>query len=194
MNSVYVLGHKRNKNTKFKNPIINAFVNIITTFTKNKFFHTSLFIYRDDNVDIHLNYDIQNNNTLTYYHNLIHYKRGKPETIVCERIPVDVTRDQVIKIIKWWRAQKPYSKRKALIFVLRSFYMPFFRWYFRLTGKPYKSWIDVPLQNYCTTLSDKCPKECLNYDIIPELNEDIPYPGMLVNALKKRREELKNDV
>jgi len=187
MPKVYILGHKYNKE-------VTWLARLILAFTKNGYFHTSLFIEYSKGEAYQLNFDIQRNASINPYPGLEWFKKLQPEKIVDEEIPMKVTTAQANHILKWWRDyKKPYSKRKALIFVLRSCYMPFFRWYYRVMGKPYKSWLDVPERDICATIVDQSVEECLAFDIIEYLSKDKVYPGLLINALKKRRQELKNE-
>ena len=181
MAKLYIIEHK------YKEGTISRWAKLLTFFTRNNYYHTAFLIEERLGRAIFFNFNIKENQTTKLYFSLQDYFKNTNRIIDYELLPFDITSYQVNKIIDWWGKQKyPFSKRKTIFAALRRIFMPLIWHYYKWKGKPYKPWMDAPERDYCTTITDKCIKQCIGYDVIPELNENIAYPGLMIQALRRK--------
>lgn len=182
MAKLYIIEHK------YKEDTVSKWARSITLFTRNNVYHDA-FLIEDYLGAWYFNFNIKDNYTIKRYRSLKSYIRNTDRVVDYEPLPVEVSREQIDKIFDWWSDKKrpPFSKRKFIFAGLRMLFMPLIWHYYKVMGKPYKPWMDAPKRDYCSTAVDKCIKECLGFDIIPELNENIPYPGLIIKALRERK-------
>ncbi len=99
-------------------------------------------------------------------------------------MPYKFTRKGFDVGIKWWkdRQDKKYGYVKISMFLWLAKMRPFFRRYYRKTGKPYQLKMDTK-SDVCSVAVDTCLKK-MGYDIFPEYSERVTYPGLFAKKLK----------
>lgn len=164
--------------------------------TNKKYIHTSMFIdsYHCDlspgiiekklsKFDYRVEYI---SNSLT---GLVKDLVERNKTVDIFEVPHNFTITELKNMISWWKSRnnsnKKYGFRKLFVILFNVIYFRILKYFSRWNKKPYKLFWDVINEDVCSIAVDECLREAGNYDILPEYNERLTYPGLFAEKLKK---------
>ena len=170
--------------------------NIITRITKQPYNHTGMIIEGNEGnfycdlsprTILKSDYICREIHSIKEFHEI---KREEEQEVDIFRVPNFFTPQQYIKMRQWWVEKmergEQYSWKELTKMARVPRLMPFYRWYYRTKGKPYKPHWDGP-GDVCSTAVVNCIKKQGGFDLFPEYSECVIYPGLCALRLKENK-------
>lgn len=153
----------------------------ITSVTKRPYSHSGMFID-------HYFCELDPKDKGAHYHMISYptikkFLKNNPdaERTHAFKIPHDFSTNDVAQGLKWWHEHQKknaiYGFSKLFTFLWTIKLHKFYYWYYQKYGTPYRPIISYS-SHVCSVACDVCVKTSMNFDIFPELDERIIYPGM----------------
>ncbi len=123
------------------------------------------------------------------YKGIKDFLKNNPESKRTEayEIPVNFTQAQCNKGIKWWRIRQNrkdnYGIARLFSFIWSIPMRGFMHRYYLKHKKPYPILAGIKNDDVCSVAVDKALRY-MNYDMFPEFDEHVTYPGLYAEKLK----------
>lgn len=182
MDNVYVCEKRHNK----KEILSNAINSII----KTGYTHTAMLIHKGSELYFaeldgmkNPDYQIHNLGNTT----VSQWKSDNKEYDIF-KVPYSFTGHYLINMILWWNEKHKwnYGYLKLASFIFLAPFMPLIRSNYKKNGKIYKPFLGnvAKKEMVCSVAVSKCITEAGGFDICPDLDDDVIYPGVLGQRIK----------
>lgn len=155
--------------------------NFTADYTGTGYCHTSMILYYSNKRLFHCEENAFHNPP-SYAECFGDLKSFKSKNENCRLFLIDKTfsENEMSNMLNYWHNVYNYGFIKLVSMLITVKLNPFYKWYFKKTGKEFKPFLGniIKSEKVCSGRVEECLNISGNYDSFPEMDDDIIYPGL----------------